>query len=171
MIMPLADNNNPVRLAVREDEDELLAIAREVHPVSALRSPDGSPLPMDEDMVRGELRRAIEQDRSNLPSFIGVVGEYGDLHASIYLSCELTWYSPLPVLGDRWIYVRPQYRRSNLAAALLDFAKGAATAARLPLVVSHMTVGREAAKSRLFRRHFGNPVGAFFVHSDAEAGA
>jgi hypothetical protein len=153
-----------VRLAIRADEDDLMAIAREVHPQAAIRGTDGGPLPLDEDTVRTELRRAITHDRSNLPAFIGVVGAGGEIQASIYLACELMWYSAAPVLCDRWVYVRPDYRRANLVGTLYDFAKRAARAANLPLNVGVLTQGREAAKTRLLRRWFGDPIGASFLY-------
>lgn len=159
-----SQSETSVRLAIRADEDDLMAIAREVHPQSALRGSDGAPLPIDEDMVRTELRRAITHDRSNFPAFIGVVGGCGEIQASIYLACELTWFSPAPVLCDRWVYVQPDHRSSKLVGTLYDFAKRAARAANLPLNVGVLTKGREVAKARLLRRYFGEPIGTSFLY-------
>jgi GNAT superfamily N-acetyltransferase len=153
-----------VRLAIRADEDDLMAIAREVHPQTAIRGTDGGPLPIDDDLVRSELRRAITHDRSNLPSFIGVVGGCGEIKASIYLACETMWYSSAPVLCDRWVYVHPDHRKGNLASTLYDFAKRAARASNLPLNVGILTQGREAAKARLLRRYFGEPIALGFLY-------
>lgn len=170
MITPADDKYSEVRIAGPQDEDALMAVARTMHPQAALRGYDGLPLPLDEDMVRRELRRALRHEPCNLPAFIGVVGAPGDLRASIYLVCEVTWYSPAPVLCDRWLYVNPAFRRAPLAATLIDFAKQAADSARLSLHMGHTTEGREAAKERFYRRHLGHPVGTVFVYSGSQAG-
>lgn len=163
---------SPVRLATREDESDLMEMVREMHPEAALRRADGTPLPLSEDMVRSELRRAMVPD-SNLPAWIGLVENKheGGLAGSVYLSAEVTWYSECPVLVERWLYVTPQSRPSRIAAELIDFAKQSANAAGLDLVFGFMSSGRSEAKARLYRRHFGNPMGAYFVYHGAAAGA
>lgn len=155
----------PVRLAGVADEQELIAMVLEMHPDAALRAPDGTPFQLDEEMVRGELHRAVVPNRNSndLPAWVGVVGEPGRLTGSIYLSIENTWYSRVPVLVERWLFVRPQNRRSNIAASLIEFAKRSADAARTTLVVGHMSTGREEAKSRFYRRHL-KPLGGYYVH-------
>ena len=157
-----------VRLAVREDEDALMEVARQMHPVAALCSADGKALPLDEDLVRSELYRALlppNPHRNELPAWIGVVGSIGDLLGSVYLAMGTEWYSREPILVERWLYVRPDSRRSSIAVDLIDFAKKSAAAAGLPLHVGHMTQGREKAKGRFYRRHFGTPIGASYLHT------
>jgi hypothetical protein len=144
---------------------------RVMHPEAALRSADGEPLPLDESMVRGELHRAIVPSRNSdgLPAWIGLVSQSRNLLGSVYLSMEMLWYSSRPVLIERWLYVHPDERRSNVAAALIEIAKRSADAARVDLLIGHMTAGREAAKTRFYRRHLGSPIGACFMyHGGAE---
>lgn len=174
MIALDAPEKNNVRLAVRDDEDALMDMVCEMHHEAALRTADGSPLPLDLEMARGELQRAIVPNRNtpDLPAWIGIVGEPGELHGSIYLSCETTWYSRHIILVERWLFVRPKHRRSNIAATLIDFAKKSADAAQTyPLIVGHMSSGREAAKSRFYSRHL-TPLGNYYSHNGtSEAGA
>ena len=146
-------------------------MARTMHPEASMRSADGEPIPFDEELVRGEIQRAIIPSRNmpGLPAFIGLTGEFGNITGSIYLSMETPlWYTRQIGLVERWLYVAPDYRRSHIAAVLIDFAKQAADAAQTKLFVGHTTPGREAAKERFYRRHF-TPVGAFYVY-DGTAG-
>lgn len=173
MLDTLTDASS-VRIADREDEDDLMAMVQEMHQESALRTGDGQPIPLDVEMVRGELHRAIVPNRNNpdLPAWIGVVGEQGELHASMYLSLETTWYSRHIMLVERWLFVRPAFRKSNIAGALIEFAKKSADVSQAyPLIVGHMTPGREEAKTRLYRRRMGNPIGGYFGYTGREAGA
>lgn len=164
-----------VRLAQRDDEGELMDMVRAMHQESALRTADGVPLPLDEEMARGTLHRAIIPNRNggDLPAWIGVIGDGSALLASIYLSMETTWYSAHVMLVERWLYVRPEHRKSNFATSLIDFAKKSADAAQTyPLIVGHMSAGREEAKSRFYRRHLGPAVGNYFSHTGrSQAGA
>lgn len=160
-----------VRIAGPDDEYDLMAMAREAHPEMALKGADGNPIALDRDMVRAEIRRCIYPNRSNLPSWIGVIGDVNDLKASICLFCETLWYSSHVVLMERWLYVRPEYRRSNYAATLIDFAKRAADTANIyPLITGHITPGREEAKSRFYRR-FLTPIGTCYTHTGHDADA
>lgn len=165
----------PVRLAQRDDEGELMDMVRSMHQESALRSAEGTPIPLDEDMARATLHRAIIPNRNgcDMPAWIGVVGEGRSLMASIYLSMETTWYSAHVILVERWLYVRPEHRKSNLAISLIDFAKKSADAAQTyPLIVGHVSAGREEAKSRFYRRHLGPAIGNYFAHTgQRQAGA
>ena len=175
MIMPLQDDNNGVRLAVREDEDELMAMVQEMHPEAALRQPGGEPIALDEDMAREKLHRAIVpgygHNEGVLPAWIGVLGERGAIKGSVYLSCATTWYSRHIILVEEWLFVRRAHRRSTAAATLADFAKQSADAVNIhPLIVGHMSSGREEAKSRFYRRHFGSQIGGYYAHHGAQAG-
>lgn len=167
MISLNADETSRVRLAVREDEEALMSMVREMHPEAALRTADGAPLALDEDMVRGTLHRAIIPNRNSddLPAWIGIAADANQIQGSIYLSLEMLWYSQQPVLVERWLYVYRNSRRSNIAASLIDFAKKSADAARTTLIVGHMSAGREEAKNRFYKRHVGPQIGAYYAHN------
>lgn len=160
-----------VRLAVHEDEEPVMALLHRMHPEMAMRQPNGEPIPMDEDLVRSMVHRAIIPNRNRIDSWIGIIGEQQELYASVHLSIESPWYSRWPIMQDNWLYVAPEHRRSHFADALIDFAKQAADAAGVTLNLGHMSPGREAAKGRLYRRHFGNPIGNLFSYQGAGAQA
>lgn len=165
--------NSKVRIAVREDEDALMSMVREMHPEAALRTADGVPLPLDEDLARSTLHRAIIPNRNDdsLPAWIGLATNADKLLGSVYLSLETTWYSRQPVLVERWLFVPRENRRSTIAASLIDFAKKSADAARTTLIVGHMSAGREEAKERFYRRHVGPRIGGYYAHHGEAAGA
>lgn len=160
------ENKVAVRLAVQQDEEPLMDLLRRMHPEMAMRQPSGEPIPMDEGLVRSMVHRAILPNRNRIDSWIGVIGN-GELYASVHLSIETPWYSHWPIMQDNWLYVAPEHRRTHFADALIDFAKKAADAARIQLNLGHMSPGREAAKARLYRRHFGNPIGNLFTYQGA----
>lgn len=158
-----------VRVAGPEDEADLVQMVHDMHPESALRLPDGNPIPLEPDMVRNEVRRAVIPNRSNMPAWIGVVGPPNNLMGSIYLACETTWYSGHVIIVERWLFVRPDFRKSTIASSLIEFAKQSADASGIyPLIVGHVTNGREAAKSRFYRRHL-TPLGAYYAHTGKDA--
>lgn len=168
MLNSLNDPSGRVRLAEREDEDELMELVRAMHPEAALRGADGKPIPLDEEMVRETLHRAIIPNRNSpdMPAWIGVIGEPGNMMGSVYLSLETTWYSRHVIMVERWCYVWPQFRRSDFATKLIEFAKSSADAVNIhPLIVGHISSGREEAKARFYRRHLGTPLGTYFAHN------
>jgi hypothetical protein len=173
MIKLAAAENSRVRIAVREDEDALMNMVREMHPEAALKTADGVPLPLDEELARSHLHRAIIPNRNSesLPAWIGLAAEGGQILGSVYLSLATLWYSRQPVLIEHWLFVARESRRSNVAASLIDFGKKSADAAKVTLVVGHMSSGREAAKGRFYRRHVGPQIGGYYAYHGATTGA
>ena len=164
----VAETRPAVRLAVREDEQCLVDMVKRVHEESALRAADGELLPLDHVRVKEAVQRAIIPNRNghDLPAWIGVIGRHRELHGSVYLSMEQTWYSNQPIVTELWNYLLPDHRKSGNARALIEFAKASASAINCTLVMGIMTSGREEAKARFYRRQLGNPVGAFFAWSE-----
>ena len=155
-----------VRLAVKDDEDALMGLVREMHPEAALKTASGEPLPLDEDLARSELHRAIIPNRNcdDLPAWIGIAGDGYRIVGSVYISLETLWYTRQPIMVERWLFVRREARRSNIAASLIDFAKKSANAANTTLIVGHMSAGREEAKNRFYKRHVGPQIGGYYAH-------
>lgn len=156
-----------VRLADQRDEEGLISMCRQLHMESALRDATGRPLPIDEEKVRHCVQRAIVPNRNSgeAQAWIGVIGDYGALQGSVYLSVEMPWYTSQAVIHEWWNYCLPEYRQSNNARALIDFAKASADAMGASLVMGIMTAGREEAKARFYRRQLGNPIGSFFAYT------
>lgn len=161
-----------VRLATQTDEIDLMDMVHEMHQEAGLKAADGTPLPLDDNMARAALHRAIIPNRNmpELPAFIGIMEDAGAMVGSIYLSMETTWYSPQPIMVERWLYVRAEHRRSTIASTLIDFAKKSADAANTILIVGHLSSGREEAKSRFYRRHL-KPLGAYYMHQGSNGAA
>ncbi len=137
-----------VRLATPADEEGVLAMLRLMHRESGLRDAGGQPFPLCEEMMLAAARQGLGN--------CGIIGEPGDLvEGSISLGVSTTWYSPKEYLGDYWNYVRPDFRNSNHARALIAWAKGRAAASGMPLLLGILSPERTAAKDRLLEQTMG----------------
>jgi hypothetical protein len=179
-----------VRFATPADEDPLIAMVRDLHSESGLRDSGNLPLPLDEDKVRGMIRRAVvgrsaaagacapsgarpeaspavpTVDAEPGHAAIGVIDASGEIEGSVFLSIETTWYSAAPVVVEIWNYVGRPYRKSRNAKTLIAFSKAVASVLRLPLVMAVMSTERQPAKMRLYERNLGcQPFGAFYLYN------
>ncbi len=141
-----------VRVADPSDEEELMAMCRNLHAENGAFS-------MSEEKVRALLWRAFNRQ----DGLIGVIGASGRLEGSIYLLIDQLWYSNDWCLLELWNYVLPAYRRSTNAKELIAFAKKCSEALRLPLFIGILSNEQTEAKVRLYRRQLGTPAGAFFL--------
>jgi hypothetical protein len=144
---------NQVRKARPEDEDELMEMCRSLHKENGL-------FPMDEGRVRAALRKAFNEEGA----VIGVVGDRGKIEGSIYLMISNFWYSTEFHLEELWNYVLPEYRRSQNAKNLIEFAKRCSDEADLTLVIGVVSNEDTARKIAMYRRRLKEPTGAFWVH-------
>lgn len=147
-----------VRRADAGDEDDLMAMCRELHSENGLFA-------MNEDKVRGFLRRAFDAKGA----IIGVVGERNKLQASLYMLISSFWYSDEWHLEELWNYVRPAYRKTDNAKAMITFARRCSDELMIPLVIGVFSNERTQAKVRLYERALSKPAGAFFVHQPMRA--
>src|SRR5215469_8131893 len=143
-----------VRLATRQDEEQLMALCHALHADNGLFS-------MDEDMVRAMLHRAFDRQGG----IVGVIDGDKELAAAIYMLLSNFWYSRDNHLEELFSFIRPPYRngRYHYIDQLADFAKDCATKIGIPLVIGVVTNKRTEPKVRLYRRLFGVPAGAFFI--------
>lgn len=95
---------------------------------------------------------------------IGVIGDPGNIEALIFLLISSFWYSSAWHLEELFSYVRPQFRKSTHAKALVEWAKRASDEIGIPLVIGIISNTRTEAKVRLYRRQLKDPAGAFFVY-------
>jgi GNAT superfamily N-acetyltransferase len=159
----LADPLPIVRIADENDEEALWQILKGFHAEQGIG-------PLSEPIVR----QAIQHGTRKQGGVIGIVDGEGEIAATIGIEFSNWWYSDrndpaASLLREFWIYVRPQYRHSGCADALVDFAKEYADALSrelgmsVPLVLAVLGNERVEAKVRLFRRKF--PLaGAAFLH-------
>lgn len=147
-----------VRPAVMGDFNDLIALGHEVFHENGLMN-------LDEDLIRNGALAAIQ----GVDSVIGCIGPVGAVHAAIHLSMRHFWYTSSPHLEELWAYVRPDYRKSRNAQALVEFAKELAIELNRPLLIGVLSSHRTEAKVKMYRRRLGAPKGAYFLYN-AETG-
>lgn len=155
-----------VRLAAPDDEDDVLVIAKSVHEENAPRGVDGAELDFDEDAVREKVRRSFGPCDSTNGVYIGLIGERGYPEGAVLLEVCKFWFAKGGwFLSEHFLHVKPEYRRSNNAKALIEFSKFAARRLELSLYIGVMTNQRAAPKVRLYERALGKPQGAYFAYN------
>jgi len=141
-----------LRLALPEDLEEVLRMGRQLHAENGL-------MPLDESLMRQEAEEAVLRKRGGV---IAVIGK-NPIEAMIFLSLRRYWYSKNMHLEELLAYVLPQFRKSNNAKALIEFAKSAALKLGLTLIIGVVSNSRTAQKVRLYQRRLGEPSGAYFI--------
>ena len=145
-----------VRLATPDDEPALMDLCRALHADNGL-------FKMDDDMVRGMLHRAFDRQGG----IIGVIDGKDQIAAAIFVLISNFWYSRDNHLEELFNFIRPEYRKSNYATSMIEFACECANKIGIPLVIGILTHQRMLEKVRLYRRKLGVPAGAFFVHNSS----
>ena len=152
---PVPANTFPrVRMASVDDLDEIMQMGRELHAENGLMS-------WDEDKVKTAAVNALR----GVDGVVGVIGA-GPIQAMIYLCLRQYWYAQD---GDAHLeeflaFVRPEFRKSNNAKALIEFAKSSAKRLGVPLLIGIVSNEKTAQKIRLYRRRLGEPSGAYFIY-------
>ncbi len=142
-----------VRLATEDDLEDILAMGRELHQENGLMSLD-----------EGKIRQVALNALRGMDGVIGVIGK-NPIEGMILLALRQFWYAKD---GDMHIeeffsHVRPQFRRSYNAQALIEFAKDTALRVGVPLLIGIVSNTRTEQKIRLYERRLGKPAGAYFV--------
>lgn len=154
-----------VRPAVPEDKAEVWRLFKALHAENAL-------FKISDEKVEFYINRllnpeTIKAEDTGPRGFIGVIGPVGALEGCIMLTIGAVWYSEEWTLDEHLNFVDPQYRRSEHAKALIDFAKNCADKIGVRLVIGVLSTKRTAAKVRLYERKL-MPAGAFFIHPPPE---
>jgi hypothetical protein len=119
--------------------------------------------------VRPDPRRVLEECWPALTGdggMIGMLGKPGEpLAGAILIRRSKLWYSGTGYLDEKALFVDQAHRaaRGGAAARLCEFGKLAAERMSLPLSIGVLANERTEAKVRLYRRQFGEPVGAYFL--------
>ena len=102
---------------------------------------------------------------------VGVIGPKDKIEAGILLRVSSLWYADKPFLEEMSLFVHPDYRsaRGGRASKLIEFAKKCATELGMPLMIGVLSNHRTNAKVELYQKHFGTPIGAFFVYGAKNA--
>jgi GNAT superfamily N-acetyltransferase len=96
---------------------------------------------------------------------IGVIGAPGALEALAFLVIGEVWYTRDKHVGDCFVFVAPDHRRSRHAMALLEWMKHQARLTALPLMSGVVSTERTEAKCVLYRRMFPKVGEVFLWHS------
>ena len=158
-----------VRIAVPEDEDDLVTMVRRMHedPEWPMRDELGQPARFSEHKSRAMVQRALVKNRNHPDAgqaWIGVLGDPGQLLGSAYVCVQERSMSDGFFLCEAWNYTLPEWRRGPACDRLLAFSTGMADMMHLSLVLAAMTQQR-MAKSRLYERRIGQPIGALFHYT------
>jgi len=152
-----------VRIADAQDVDELFDMCLRMQAENFI-------MPMDDAKVRSVLVNATNPAIEQRRGVIGIIGQPGELEASIGLMFEQTWYSSNLCIFDAWSYVVPEHRKSTNSYDLIAWAKTISDHFCYPLMIGILSNQRTEAKVRLVRRSLGEPRGAFFMYG-TNAGA
>jgi hypothetical protein len=143
-----------VRIATPADEDEIMAMCRELHHENGLFA-------LNEAKVRNLLHRCFNRDKT----IVGVIGPRGHIEATTCITiCDMA-YTDDWHLAEIWNHVGEKYRNSSNIDSLIKFAQRCSDEIGIPLITGIITNNRVAGKVRKYRQHFGYPAGAFFVYN------
>lgn len=142
-----------VRIGHPTDESEIYEMACRLHAENGLFS-------ICEEKVRAFFQKMLHQK----DGIIGVIGEQGKIEAALCLQIGCDWYSDVLYLQEIFNYCKPEYRNSNNAKLLIEFAKACSLATQMPLMIGILSNQRTEAKIRLYQRRLGKSSGAFWLH-------
>lgn len=143
-----------VRTAQPQDEDAIVETLYEAWSENGLFKPD-------EDLIRNQIRPFLNLDNG----IIGIIKD-DEIEGLVILSVSTYWYSASIFLEEYVTFVRPNYRSATggRARKLVEFAKRAAEKLNMPLVYGILSNERTVAKTKLYKRHLGEPAGAIFLY-------
>jgi hypothetical protein len=140
--------NSDVRLAVPADEGALVELLADMHAETGFGR-------FDPEVVTAVVRAGIERNGG----LVGVIKNEQEIEGTIGLFLGGAnvlfgpqWCSRDPYIFDLWSFVAEPYRRSTHAKVLIQFAKNAALALQLPLMMTVVSNELTARKERLFER-------------------
>lgn len=136
------------------DLPQILEMGRELYLENSL-------MPLSESSTLEVITSAINGENG----VIGVIGSIGHVEAMIHLTIGKFWYTESPHVEELYNYVRPEFRKSNNAKSLIEFAKDTAKKMGVPLLISILSNERTQTKIRLYERVLGKSAGAFFLYN------
>ena len=142
-----------IRFARPDEIDDLIVLCRDLAQENAIG-------PMKENMVRHWIEKCVARDGG----FIGVIGDEGRIEGAMCMKFGHMWYSDdLWWIEDLFHFVHPDYRTSNNANDLLDWAIWWKDQLQIPLMLGIVSNERTKAKIRLYERKLGPQSGALFL--------
>lgn len=148
-----------VRLATEADEGPLLNLLMAAYAENAIFAVNPE-----------KVLEAIRLGTQRKGGIIGVVDGHGEIAGSVGLLLEQYWYSDEWSVGERWNFVRENYRATSYGRDLIEFAKWSSDEMGLALQMGVMSTKRTKAKVKLYERKM-QMIGAYFIHGlDRAAG-
>lgn len=98
---------------------------------------------------------------------VGLIGQPdGKPEGITLLRIGSMWYSNAVVVEEKAIFIPGTFRsaKGGRARKLCEFGKSVADALGIPLIIGVLSNHRTEAKTRLYRRVFGEPAGAFWLY-------
>jgi GNAT superfamily N-acetyltransferase len=135
------------------DLDDVIAVARELgQENSAYAVNDDVAIPMIRGVLAGDGLVGVIRDKDKC------------ITGTIMLRISHHWSSAKPFLDEFWVYVRPEYRKSNMARQLIQFAKHQADKLNLLLRIGIISKIELSRKLALYERLLGSPATAHFSY-------
>ena len=142
-----------IRIGTPADLDDMMDIA-----VNA-SDENGFVLATPEKILQ-EIYSALHQ-HNGMMGIIGIPGERAQ--GAVLLRVGEMWYSSSPVVEEKAIFVRPDFRKSRHASRLCKFSVYVADQLKLPLLIGVLSNHRTETKVRMYERILGKPAGAFWL--------
>ena len=150
---PVAANHLPrVRLATEADIEQILDMGHALHKENGL-------MRLDDQLIQEITESVILNDEG----VFGVIGDVGHLEGMILLQLRKYWYSQDCHIEELLNYVKPRYRKSRNAIALIEFAKSQAQRLGVPLLIGILSNKSTEQKMKLYQRRLGPPSGGYWI--------
>jgi len=137
------DIQNDIRLAGPEDFQDLFRICRNLWIENGQH-------PWSEEKSKWFIWKGCNRDNAT----IFVIGPSDSIKAVLYLEVQQIYYSDECQLGEAFLYVREDCRKSDYAKRLIRHAKRCSEETELDLMMGIISDHRLAAKKRLYDREF-----------------
>lgn len=147
------DDCPDVRLALPEDFQGIISLMKKA------AAEDSQHRVNDEKVIAMVMRYYNKQG-----ALLAVIGEMGRPVAYVLSVIDFIWYSDDAQLLELSLFVDERHRKSTYAKQLMIFAKKAAEGLSLDLTIGVFHNERTDAKIRLYRRQFGEQIGAYFLY-------
>jgi hypothetical protein len=145
-----------VRIGTPADLDDIMRLA-----LSAVD--ENGFLPPNPQRLLADIWPSLHRDHG----VMGIIGRPGEAcEGTVLLRIGNLWYSDTPVVEEKAVFVRPEFRsaKGGRARKLCEFSKMVADELGFPLVIGILSNHRTQGKVKLYERMFGEPAGAYFLY-------
>ena len=149
------ENQTQIRIGTPLDIHEMMDIATNA-------SDENGFIKASQNKMLQELWSALNLDNG----LMGIIGDVGQrAEGAVLLRTGQMWYSDDPVLEEKAIFIRPEFRaaKGGRARRLCEFSKQVSDTLGIPLIIGVLSNHRTEGKVKLYERQFGKPSGAFFL--------